>query len=241
MADIDRSPPADAAHYRKVVASDHVTYSVPRAEIIEKLNRALQQNEQADSCDITNVAPTFRYHFPHKADVAIDPADMAYLAECHGHYQEAERLYYQSLDLRTQQYGDQHPEVATILSDLGGLYCLQSRYAEAEPLLKQALAIKQIIEADHIETGHVLYQLAKLYKHKEHYSEADPLFQKALSIFRQRLGSQHPRTQAVYSDLMDMVVTAIEIGKFAELSAGLSTMEIDQLSEKYLWAAPRRK
>ena len=143
---------------------------------------------------------------------------MAYLAECHGHYQEAERLYYQSLALRTQELGQHHPEVAIILSDLGSLYCLQSRYAKAEPLLRRALAIKRRTEPTHLDTGHTLYQLAKLYKQKEKYSKADSLFQQSLAIFRQQLGPEHPKTQAVYSDLMTMVVTAIEVGKFVELS-----------------------
>lgn len=163
---------------------------------------------------------------------------MAYLAECHGRYQQAEWFYRRSLKLRREKLGDQHPDVAVVLSDLAGLYCSQERYGEAEALLKQALQIQRQA-ADSIEKGDSAYRLAAIYYQQNRYSEADPLFQTALTIFREQLGAEHSRTQAVYADLMKMVITAIEIGKFSELNAGVPPLDLDTLSETCSWARPQ--
>ncbi|NEQ80480.1 MAG: tetratricopeptide repeat protein [Moorea sp. SIO2I5] len=46
-----------------------------------------------------------------------------------------------SLDLRKQLLGQNHPDVATSLNNLAALYYYQGRYSEAEPLCCQALEI----------------------------------------------------------------------------------------------------
>lgn len=216
-----------------------ITYSVPRRELVHQLNRVLDaEMTENTECNLDGNTSSYRYRFTHKANVVIDPADMAYLAECHGHYKEAERLYYQSIRTRSEALGSQHLDVAIVASDLASLYCSQKRYAEAEPLLLKAIAIQQQAAPAQTETGNSLYQLAKLYQQKEQYSLADPLFQKALTIFRQQLGPHHPKTQATYADLMQMVVTAIEVGKFAELNAGTPPLDLNSLGEQYSWARP---
>ena len=75
-------------------------------------------------------------------------------------------------------------------------------------------------DPDSVLTGDNSYYLAQLYRHQKRYGEADGLYQKALDIFRQQLGYDHARTQSVYNDLMAMIMTAIEEGKFAEYNAG---------------------
>ncbi|NEQ29164.1 MAG: tetratricopeptide repeat protein, partial [Microcoleus sp. SIO2G3] len=58
-----------------------------------------------------------------------------------GRYSEAESLYVQALALRRQLLGEEHPNLASSLNNLAGLYRSQGRYSEAEPLLVQALTI----------------------------------------------------------------------------------------------------
>ncbi len=43
--------------------------------------------------------------------------------------------------IREKAYGPDHPDVATSLNNLAGLYRTQARYAEAEPLYQRSLAI----------------------------------------------------------------------------------------------------
>ena len=58
-----------------------------------------------------------------------------------GRYSEAEPLFVRSLSIWETQLGADHPDVATSLNNLAGLYESQGRYAEAEPLYLRAVAI----------------------------------------------------------------------------------------------------
>ena len=46
-------------------------------------------------------------------------------------------------EMKEKALGAQHPDVAKGLANLAVLYDTQGRYAEAEPLLKRALAIRK--------------------------------------------------------------------------------------------------
>lgn len=172
-------------------------------------------------------------------DTLEELSDSAYLCECQGRYAEAERLYKQVLTLKQRRLGPDHLEIAATLNDLAALYCLQNRYEAALPLLQTTLTIRQQhLMSHHPDLGETLHQLAKVYRHQEQYGKAEPLFQQALSIFRQQFGGQHPRTQAVYNDLMQMIVTTIEGGNFSELASELPPLDLNTLSETYSWAKP---
>jgi tetratricopeptide (TPR) repeat protein len=76
------------------------------------------------------------------------------------------------------------------------MYVLQGRYAEAEPLFKRALVIKeQQLGTDHPDTVGSLDSLAVVYQEQGNYTEAEPLFQRALATRERQLGVEHPRTQ----------------------------------------------
>ena len=59
----------------------------------------------------------------------------------HGNYAEAVKQTKAAL-IAAEAFGPDDPRLATTLSNLGGLYHAQGRYAEAEPLMKRALAIR---------------------------------------------------------------------------------------------------
>jgi tetratricopeptide (TPR) repeat protein len=78
-----------------------------------------------------------------------------------GKYNEAIPLAEQALAIRKKQLGDNHPDTATSLNNLAGLYRSQGRYAEAEPLYQEALAIiKQQLGDNHPATASSLNNLA---------------------------------------------------------------------------------
>jgi tetratricopeptide (TPR) repeat protein len=88
-------------------------------------------------------------------------------ASTQGKYGEAEPLYVRALAISEQQLGPDHPQTATSLNNLAGLYNNQGKYEEAEPLYVRALAIsEQQLGPDHPETATSLNNLAPLYKNQ---------------------------------------------------------------------------
>jgi tetratricopeptide (TPR) repeat protein len=129
-------------------------------------------------------------------------------------YAEAEAFYQQSLRIREQAYGPDHPDVAYPLHNLALLYRDQGKYAEAEPLYQRALHIwEQALGPEHPQVAYPLYNLAALYAEQAKYAEAEPLYQRALRIWEQALGPEHPQ---VASPLYNLAALYSQQGKFAE-------------------------
>jgi len=66
----------------------------------------------------------------------------------------------------------------------------QGRYAEAEPLFRQALDIMQRAKgAEHLDVAIILNNLGELYYIQGRYADAEPLYQRALAIKEKVLGA----------------------------------------------------
>src|SRR6266480_4279956 len=79
---------------------------------------------------------------------------------------------------------------------------IHSRYAEAEPMLRRALAIReQYWGAEHPNTAASLDNLADLRMEQGRYAEAEPLYQRALAIRERRLGPEHTYAAISLNDL----------------------------------------
>ena len=117
-------------------------------------------------------------------------------------YAEAEPLFVRALRVDEKAFGSLHPEVATDLNNLAGLYRSQGKYSEAEPLYVRALAIceEQLGQA-HPQTAGSLNNLAVLYESQDKYSEAEPLYVRALAICEEQLGQAHPQTAGSLNNL----------------------------------------
>ncbi|EFH79692.1 FxSxx-COOH system tetratricopeptide repeat protein [Ktedonobacter racemifer] len=117
-------------------------------------------------------------------------------------YREAEPLYQRALQIREQQVGPDHPDVAQSLNNLANLYSDQGKYAEAEPLHQRALQIReQQVGPDHPDVAQSLNNLALLYSEQGKYAEAEPLHQRALQIQEQQVGPKHPETAETMHNL----------------------------------------
>jgi tetratricopeptide (TPR) repeat protein len=229
---ISASPPA---------SDDYIICATPRAEIVEALNRTLNHvpaNDRAVNWE-TSCIYRGRLYREEPLDRISALSDLAYLCERQERHIEAERLYQQVIALQRQQFGDEHLALAESLIELSSLYRRQNRYAQAQPLLQQALIIRQqLLIGDHPHIAETSYHLADSFCHQQLYAQAESLYQQALTIFRKHLGAQHPRTQAVYSDLMYMIATAIESGQFDDLIPEPPPLDLNSLSATYFWAKP---
>ena len=93
-------------------------------------------------------------------------------------------------------------EEAERLTDEAYKLYQQGKYAEAVPLIQQALAIRRrILGDDHPDTAISLNNLALLYSAQGRYGEAESLYKQALAIVRRVLGEDHPNTAISLSSL----------------------------------------
>ena len=84
--------------------------------------------------------------------------------------------------------------MAASLNNLAALYQVQGRYAEAEPLFKRSLAIKEkAFGPDHPDVALSLNNLGLLYQNQGRYTDAEPLYKRALAIKEKDTRTQSSR------------------------------------------------
>ena len=109
-----------------------------------------------------------------------------------GKYSEAIPLAQDALRIRQQVLGEEHPDIATSLNDLGLLYDAMGRYEQAEPKLTQALEMRRrLLGNEHLDVALSLNNLAGLYYSMGKYEDAEPLYKQALEMRRRLLRDEH--------------------------------------------------
>ncbi len=136
-------------------------------------------------------------------------ATLAYDEGCLG---EAEPLLKEALEIHRKTLGEENPDVATVLNNLGLLYSSQRRYDEAEPLYEEALEIHRKTLGDenpYVATGRG--NLGSLYYRQRRYDEAEPLLKEALEIHRKTLGDEN---LDVARDLNSLGLLYFKLGRY---------------------------
>jgi len=120
----------------------------------------------------------------------------------HVDFRTTEQYYKRSLDITEKEFGPDHPDVATILNNLGVLYRSEGDYDAAEPLYKRSLGIREkALGPDHPEVATSLNNLGVLYASKGDHEKAEPLYKRALAIREKELGPNHPEVAVTLSNL----------------------------------------
>ena len=82
---------------------------------------------------------------------------------------------------------------ARLMNELGVLLNAKALHAEAEPLMRRALAIDEAsFGPDHPEVAIDLNNLAQLLQATNRLAEAEPLMRRALAIDEKSFGPDHP-------------------------------------------------
>jgi tetratricopeptide (TPR) repeat protein len=156
---------------------------------------------------------------PHIAEVAehgsdiLDDEDMTWPSTALG------RLYMNKANFATsllwlqrgqklceQRLGPEHPETASSLNNLAQLLKATNQLAEAEPLMKSALAIMEASYGpDHPNVAACLNNLAQLLKGTNRLAEAEPLMKRALAINEASYGPDHPRVATDLNNLAQLL------------------------------------
>ncbi len=139
-----------------------------------------------------------------------------------GLYDDAAPLLEQALETREATLTAEHPEdplwagprigrpdfrhelldLAESLFHVAGLYQLKARYAEAEPLYRRALEIREnALGQDHFDLVEILNRFSDLQRRRGELPEAESLARRALEIARRTLGSDHPQVAGCLASL----------------------------------------
>jgi tetratricopeptide (TPR) repeat protein/nucleoside phosphorylase len=171
--------------------------------------QCLRYLEQVQACDTL-----IRQHML----MFIEAADLLsragiYLSE-QGLYPMAEPLHQQVLAIREQQLGPEHPDTATTLDNLAGVYRILGRYAEAELLYHRARIVREkVLGSEHVDTARTINNMALLYRDQGRYIEAESLYQRARDIREKASGPDHPDTARTLDSLAGVYRI---LGRYAE-------------------------
>jgi len=120
-----------------------------------------------------------------------------------GQYAEATHLFQETLTIRRDILGEDHPDTAASYNNLAETLRAQGKYAEAEG-------------EDHPDTATGYNNLATTLNAQGKYAEAEAMHRRALAIRLKALGEDHPDTAASYNNLAG---TLNAQGKYAEAEA----------------------
>ncbi len=131
----------------------------------------------------------------------------------HGDFRGAAASFATALK-EAEAFGESAPRLAVTLNNLAELYRAQGRYAEAEPLHRRSLTIREkALGPDHSDVGQSLNNLALLYEAQGRYADAEPLYRRALSINDRALGPNHPSVGTTLNNLAELYRAQ---GRYAE-------------------------
>ena len=98
--------------------------------------------------------------------------------------------------------GESSADYATAVSNLAWLFKLTNRLAEAEPLMRRAVAIyDKAYGPDHPHLAAALNNLAQLLSDTNRLTEAEPLMRRVLAIYEKAYGPNHPNLATAHNNL----------------------------------------
>jgi serine/threonine-protein kinase len=109
-----------------------------------------------------------------------------------GVYDRAQPLLEQSLKLRQQTLGAEHPDVANSQHHLAGVMNLRGDYAASETLYREALAQRyQLLGKEHKDVADNLSDFGELLVNRGKFAEAESMLNEALTMRRKLFGEEH--------------------------------------------------
>lgn len=135
-----------------------------------------------------------------------------------GRYEEAGRLYQQSLRLCEQIFGPEHLTISDSLNNSGGLFYEQGQYERAEASFLRALAIREkLLGAEHPTMDSTLNNLASLYTDRGKYALAEPMLLRVVALREKMLGFEHPHMLSSLGRLANLYTAQKQYAQAEEL------------------------
>jgi tetratricopeptide (TPR) repeat protein len=139
-------------------------------------------------------------------------ANVAYVRGEQGAYDDAERLYRRVLELRERGLGPNSIAVAATLHNLAGIIRLAGRPAEADPLLRRALAIADAAGDERLSAT-ILNTLALTLADTDQKARAEPVLRRCLTVFAKMDGPSSVTVGSMANNLANLYRQAGEFEK----------------------------
>jgi CHAT domain-containing protein/Flp pilus assembly protein TadD len=141
-------------------------------------------------------------------------------------------LILESRDILRRVLGTDHPDYATSLNNLAGLYWLMGDYAKAEPLFLEASEIrKRLLGREHPDYATSVNDLGVLYNTTGHNAKAEPFLLEACAVRKRLLGVEHPDYAISLNNLATLYLS---IGNYAK--AEPLVLEVRDIQKRLLGA-----
>jgi len=115
----------------------------------------------------------------------------------------------------------------------------RARYAEAEPLLKRALEIREkALGPGHPDVAQSRNNLASLYHSQGKYAEAEPLFKRSLAIREKTLGPEHPSVATLLENYAVLLRKTNRETQAEELEARARAIRAKHAKQQYRIVPP---
>lgn len=112
--------------------------------------------------------------------------ELAHVAHRQGHYDDAEIFAQQAAHATDRSWGPDHPKAAHAVEFLAEIYCAIARYAQAKPLLEEAIRRRETI-AQPIDLAKSLNSAGEFWLDLERPDKAEPHLRRALDLVKQYL------------------------------------------------------
>ncbi|KAI1159510.1 P-loop containing nucleoside triphosphate hydrolase protein [Nemania serpens] len=119
-----------------------------------------------------------------------------------GKYNNAEQLYWQTLQLREEVLGREHPDTLASMNNLALVLNSQGKYDEAEAMHRQTLQLREeVLGREHPSTLTSMNNLANVLDRQGKYGEAETMHRQELELCEEVLGREHPSTLGSMNNL----------------------------------------
>jgi serine/threonine protein kinase/tetratricopeptide (TPR) repeat protein len=120
------------------------------------------------------------------------------IADAENRLPDALAAIQESLRLKEQILGAEHPDVAISLGNMAYVLSKMGRIEEALTYSERSLAVdEKMLGIDHPETARQLENRAELLNTAGRFAEADGLGRRALAIWQREMGAENPETASV--------------------------------------------
>lgn len=176
------------------------------AEYLQNTGLALYSGGQpAEADQVLTRAAALRERLGDDVERAFVLTARALVATTDGRYGDAEALYRESLAIREQAYGANHPLVADSLDNLGVTIYHQGQLEAARELYDRALAVRRnALGGEHRDVGTSLNNLAGVLVDQGQLDRGREHYDRALAIWTAALGPDHPDLAIVLGNLGDL-------------------------------------